>query len=93
MSVERLAFTVGPFGQGFERFGLEFPVVLEEDFYLALCLIEFLAAGIRELDAFFEELQSLFKGNLPFLELIHDFFQPLKAVFKLGQGPSLLETF
>jgi hypothetical protein len=56
----------------------------QENFDLTFRLFQLLAAGRRELQPFFKELQCLLKRHVAFLELIDDLFQALKAIFKFG---------
>ncbi len=71
---------------GLERLGLQLAVLLQKNFYLAFCFFELFATVIRELHSFFEQFESLFESDIPTLQLIDDFFQPLQAIFKLRQG-------
>ena len=74
----------------FERLGLELAILLQKDFDLALGFLQLLTAVVGKLDSFLEQFKSLFEGYVPTLEFIDDFFQPLQAIFELGQCPILI---
>jgi hypothetical protein len=77
-------------GWNFERFGLELTVLLKQNFDFALGFLELLAAAVGELNSLFEQFQSLFQSDVSTLQFIDDFFEPLQAIFELGQSESLL---
>ena len=74
------------FGQGLERFGLELPVLLQQDLHLAFRFIQLLAAGGGELHAFFEKYQRFFERYFAFFQLLNNLVQTLKTLFKFGQA-------
>src|SRR5208337_335478 len=81
------------FRRRLKRLGLELPVLLQQDFYLAFSLFQLLAAGGREVHPFFKESERLFQRHISLFQFLNNFFQPLETLFKLGQRgftPSLL---
>jgi len=82
-----------PFGLGLERNCLELPVLLEKEFHLPLGLFQFLAARRGKLHSLFEQGQRLFQGRIAFLQLLHDPFEALEALFELRQVGLLLRLF
>jgi hypothetical protein len=73
------------FGQRFERFGLELSILLQQNFYFALSLFQFIPAGRGKLHALFKESQRFFERDLSLLQFLHDLFQSLQTLFELGQ--------
>lgn len=72
-------------GRGLKRFSLQFSVFLEKNFYFALCFLQLFAAGSRELHAFLEQFQRLFKWYIPFFKFLDNLLQSLEALLKLCQ--------
>jgi len=65
-SGELLFSIVARLGHGFEDFGLESAIALQQDFNLAFGFFEFLAAGTGQLHALVKKLQRPVEGNIPF---------------------------
>jgi len=69
-----------------ERFGLNFAVLLEENFHLAFGILQLLPAGSGKLHSFFEKRQRFFQWYFTLFQFLNNFFQALEALFKLWQG-------
>src|ERR1700756_552203 len=70
---------------GLERFGLEFPVLLQKNFHFSFRLFQFLPAGGREVNAFLEKGERFFQLDLTFLQFLNNLLQALETLFKFGQ--------
>jgi hypothetical protein len=68
-----------------EGFRLQLAISLQQDFYLALGLFQFLAAGTRELHAFVEKLQCPIERDISLFQFRNDDFQPLETFLEFGQ--------
>jgi hypothetical protein len=55
-----------------EGFRLKLTVLLQQDFYFAFGLFQFLAARGRELHAFLEQGQGFLQGHVPVFQLLHN---------------------
>ena len=47
----------------FKSFRLKLPILLQQDFHLAFCIFQFLAAGCGELHALFKQRQGLLQRH------------------------------
>jgi len=50
--------------------------LLQQNLNLTFGFFEFLAAGVRQLNSFFEELEGLLQSNIATFEFVDDFLQP-----------------
>jgi hypothetical protein len=78
------------FGQGLERYGLELPIVFEQNLDFSFRVFQFFAARIRKLHAFLKQGQRLFQRHIAFLKFLHNLFEALKALLKPRQRDRLL---
>src|SRR6185312_5451594 len=75
----------GLFFRFHEWFSLEFAALLDQNLDLSFRILELLTAGVGQSHAILKQLQRLFEGKIPTLELLHDFLQLLQTLFKFRQ--------
>src|SRR5271166_5624734 len=72
----------------FEGLGLKLAIALQQDLDFAFGLLQFLAAGTGKFHALVKELQRVVERYVTLLQFGNNLFQPLEALFKLGQYPT-----